>query len=83
METKIESHGNEITDFHDKKIPKVDFNHICLAVISLDSAIKKDEDYYSQVFLKECKYIEEEGVRHIINDLESSDDDSNDSDNSD
>ena len=47
------------------------------------SAIKKDEDYYSQVFLKECKYIEEEGVRHIINDLESSDDDSNDSDNSD
>ena len=47
METKIESHGNEVTDFHDKKIPKVDFNHICLAVISLDSAIKKDEDYYS------------------------------------
>ena len=31
-------------------------NHICLAVISLDSAQKKDENYYLQVFLKECKY---------------------------
>ena len=25
----------------------------CLAVISLDSALKKNDDYYSQVFLKE------------------------------
>ena len=83
MKTKIESHGNEVTDFYDEKVPKVDFNHICLAVIGLDSAIKKYEDYYSQVFLKESKYIEEEGVRHIINDLEISADDSNDSDNSD
>ena len=40
-----------------KKIPKVDSNHTCLAVISLDSVLKKD-DYYLQVFLKECKYIE-------------------------
>ena len=27
-------------------------------IISLDSALKKDDDYYPQVFLKECKYIE-------------------------
>ena len=33
---------------------QVDSNHICLAVISLDSAPKKDENYYLQVFLKEC-----------------------------
>ena len=25
-------------------------NHTCLAVISLDSALKKDENYYSQMF---------------------------------
>ena len=31
-------------------------NHTCLAVITLDSAQKKDENYYLQVFLKECKY---------------------------
>ena len=29
-----------------------------LAVISLDSALKKDDNYYPQVYLKECIYIE-------------------------
>ena len=33
-------------------------NHTCLEVISLDSAIKRDENYYLQVLLKESKYIE-------------------------
>ena len=37
------------------KNPKVDCNHIYLAVISLDSILKKDENYYPQVCLKECK----------------------------
>ena len=40
------------------KIPKVDPNHTCLAVMTLDSAVKKNDKYYPQVFLKECKYIE-------------------------
>ena len=35
-------------------------NHACLAVISLDSTLKKHENYYLQVFLNECKYIEKE-----------------------
>ena len=58
LKTKIKSHGDKVTDFYDKKFPKVDSNHTCLAVISLDSSLKKDENYYPQVFLKECKYIE-------------------------
>ena len=33
-------HGDEVTGFYDKKIPEVDSNHTCLAVISLDSALK-------------------------------------------
>ena len=33
-------------------------NHTCLAVISFDSVLKKDGNYYPQVFLKACKYIE-------------------------
>ena len=41
LNTKLKSHGDEVTDFYDKKIPKVDSNHTCLVVISLDSAIKK------------------------------------------
>ena len=57
LKTKIKSHGDEITEFYDKEIPKVDYNHTCLAVISLDSALKEDENYYFQGFLKGCKYI--------------------------
>ena len=44
MKTKIKSHSDEITDFYNKKIPKADSNHTCLAVISLDSAFKKYEN---------------------------------------
>ena len=48
--TKIKSRGDEVTDFYDKKIPKIESNHTCLAIISLDSAVKKDDNYYPQVF---------------------------------
>ena len=66
MKNKIKSHGDEFTDFYEKKIPKVGSNHTCLAVISLDSALKKDENYYTQVFLKEWKYIEKKVIRLLI-----------------
>ena len=72
LKAKIKFHDDEVTDFYDKKYPKVDSSPTCLAVISLDSALKKDDSYYPQVFLKECKYIEKNVVRHIIDDLESS-----------
>ena len=55
LKTKIKSHGDEVTDFHDKKIPKLDSNHTCLAVFGMDSALKKNNSYYAQVFLQECK----------------------------
>ena len=42
----------------------------------MDSSLKKDKNYYPQVFLKECKCIEKKVVRHIIDVLESSSDDS-------
>ena len=79
LKPKTGSHGDEVTDFYDKEIPKVDSNHICLTVISLDSVLKKDKNYYPQVFLKECKYIKKNLIRHITDDLESSSDDSDDS----
>ena len=68
LKTKIKSHGDEVKDFYDKKIPKVDSSHTCIAVISLDSTLKKDGNY-PQVFLKECKYIEKKVVRHIHDNL--------------
>ena len=43
LKTKIKSHGNEVTDFYDKQIPRVNSNNSCLAVTSLDFALEKDE----------------------------------------
>ena len=70
LKSKIKSHGDEVTDFYDKEITKADCNHTCLAVITLDSALKKVQNYYPKVFLKESKYIEKNVVRCIIDDLE-------------
>ena len=55
----------------------MDVNHTCLAVISLVSALKKDDHYYPQMFLKEC---EKKVVKHIIDGLEIFFDNSDDSD---
>ena len=41
LKTKIKSYGDEATDFHSKEIPKVDSNHTCFLVISLDSPLNK------------------------------------------
>ena len=51
LKTKIKSHGDAVTYFYDKEIPKVDSNHTCLAVISLHSVLK-DGNYYRQVLSK-------------------------------
>ena len=40
----------------------MDSNHTCQAIFSLDSALK---NYYPQVFMKECKYIDKKVIRHI------------------
>ena len=69
MKTKIKSHGDEVTNFYNKKIPKLDSNYTFLVVISLDSALKKDDNYYPQVVLKDYKYIEKKVVRHIHDNL--------------
>ena len=37
--------------------------------MNLDSALKKDENYYPQVFLKDCKYIKEKVIRHVSDNL--------------
>ena len=57
MKTKIKSCKDEVPDFYDREIPKVDSNHTCLVVISLYSALKKDGNFFPQVLLKEGKYI--------------------------
>ena len=52
--TKIESHGDEVTDFYNKEIPNIDSNHTCLSVISVDSTLKKDKNYYQLLIYTTC-----------------------------
>ena len=40
-----------------------------LALINVNQALRKDENYHLLVFLKECKYIEKENVRYITEDI--------------
>ena len=80
LKTKIKSYGDEVIDSYDKEIPKVDSNNTCLALISLDSTLKKDEKYYWQLFPKFCKYIEKKVIRQITEDIDFLFDDSDNSD---
>ena len=61
----MKSHGDEVTDFYDKGTSMVDSSHTGLVVISLDSALKKSENYHTQLFFKGCKYIEKKVINHI------------------
>ena len=38
LKTNLKFYGDEVTDFYEKEIPKLDSNHTCLAIISLNSA---------------------------------------------
>ena len=50
IKSKIKVHNKKInTNFHSNKMP-----HVYLSVTLLDSVYRKDNKYYSQVFLEEC-----------------------------
>ena len=51
------------------KFQKVDSNQTCLVVSRVSPALKKDDNNYPQVFLKECKYKKKEVAMHIHDDL--------------
>ena len=50
----------------------------CLSIIMLDSVIKANKKYYPQIFLEECKYVQEKikTENYIDEDLEKSESDS-------
>ena len=58
LKTKIKCHDYENSDFYFKRFSKLDSNHTFLTVINLDFSVKKDDNFYLQVFLKEFKCIE-------------------------
>ena len=81
MKAKISSYSDEATDLHSRKLPEEGSNYIFWLIILIGSALKKDENYYPQVFLKESKYIvkEKKAIRYINDNLKFSFDGSNES----
>ena len=47
----------------------MDSIHTGFVAITLDSSLTKNDNYYLQEFLKECKYIGKKVIRHINNNL--------------
>ena len=44
------------TNFLDNRITKENIHYTSIACITIDSVMKMDERYFSQVYLEECKY---------------------------
>ena len=47
LKRKIKSYSDHVTDYYDSESLKVDSDHTCLAIISLDSALNKDGNLLS------------------------------------
>ena len=54
----------------------------CLSIVMLDFVIKANKKYYPQIFLEECKYVQEKikTENYIDEDLEKSESDSDSND---
>ena len=87
IKTKIKTYKDSITTnfynkYGSKKIPEEKVPHKCLSIIILDSIIYAYEKYYPQVFLEECKYVQEKikTKNYIDEELKSESDNDNDND---
>ena len=57
LKAKIKPYNGKInTNFHNNKTPKEGSQFICLSAILNDSVFRTGKNYYSPVFLEECKY---------------------------
>ena len=77
IKTKIKVYNSKVkTNFHGNKIPNASLEYVCLSVILLDSVHKKDNKYYPEWFLEECKYVVKEKKIHdyTIDDVDISSD---------
>ena len=50
LKIKIRSYGEDLTDFHDKEIPKVESNYSFLAVILFDFVLRKMKNITNKCF---------------------------------
>ena len=49
-----------------KQYLKKNLNYIYWLVVLIDSLLKKDENFYLQVFLRECKYFGKENIVILV-----------------
>ena len=57
LKTKVREYDGVIkTNFLGNGIPKENMHYTCIACITIDSVMKMDKKYFSQVYLEECKY---------------------------
>ena len=57
LKTKVREYDGVIkTNFLGNDVPKENMHYTCIACITIDSVMKMDEKYFSQVYLEECKY---------------------------
>ena len=69
LKTKIKSYNNKIiTNFHGK-LPKEGVECVCHSAVVSVSFFKSSKNYYSEIFLEECKYkIKEKEIKSFIKD---------------
>ena len=75
LKAKIKTYNGKINiNFHNNKIPKGDSQYVCLSIILLDSVFTTCKNYYSQVFLEECKYVvnKKKNYKYTIDAIETS-----------
>ena len=73
LKAKIRYYKRKInTKFQNNKIPKENYQYISLSVILIDSVFRTGKNYYSQVFLENCKYVikQKKIPNYIIDDKE-------------
>ena len=88
IKTKIKAYKDSITtNFYNKngseRIPEEKVPCKCLSIIILDSVIYTYEKYHPQIFLEECKYVQEKikTKNYIDEELKSESDTDSESDN--
>ena len=85
LKTKVKEYDGAIkTHFLGNGILKENICYTCIACITIDSVLQKDEKYFPKVYLEECKYkIKKTQMSRIINGELKSDSDNDSDDDSD
>ena len=64
--TEIKCYGDDTAGFHARKLPEVGCNYICWSLILIDAILKKSENYYLQVSLREYKDNDKRGLDTLL-----------------